>query len=171
MLDVSRFGESDHALHFELCPVNELIKDIFDEEKALACRKNQQLLLHIEDNTLLISADIVELKRVIRHLLVNAINYTDNGGTIEVRPRKCGDELLIEVSDTGIGIHADNLQRIFDPFFRADKARGTATGGAGLGLTIAKVIIEAHHGRIEVESKIGQGSKFKVWLPCSTTAS
>jgi signal transduction histidine kinase len=84
---------------------------------------------------------------------------------IGVRAFQRGDRITIEIQDNGIGIREEDLAHIFDRFFRADAARGTESGGVGLGLTIARRIIEAHGGDIEVESEAGQGTTVRLWLP------
>jgi signal transduction histidine kinase len=82
-----------------------------------------------------------------------------------VRAFRRDSQLAIEMQDNGIGITEDDLPRIYDRFFRADRARNTETGGVGLGLTIARRIVEAHGGDIEVETVAGEGSTFRIWLP------
>jgi len=102
---------------------------------------------------------------VLINLLQNAISYTPEGGQIavEVQPDLNGVE--VSVSDTGIGIPAADLPRIFERFYRVDKGRSQELGGTGLGLSIVKHIVEAHGGRVNVESKPGQGSRFSFFLP------
>jgi signal transduction histidine kinase len=99
------------------------------------------------------------------NLLQNAVNYTPEGGKISVEAKKVGTEVQIEVADTGIGIPLEDQPRIFERFYRVDKGRSRELGGTGLGLSIVKHIAEAHGGRVSVESKPGQGSRFKVFLP------
>jgi two-component system phosphate regulon sensor histidine kinase PhoR len=99
------------------------------------------------------------------NLLQNAVNYTPEGGKIAVEARKEEGGIQIEVTDSGIGIPSEDLPRIFERFYRVDKGRSRELGGTGLGLSIVKHIAEAHGGRVSVESKLGQGSRFKVFLP------
>lgn len=106
----------------------------------------------------------VEISRLFNNLISNAINYTP-AGSITVYTRCHGDGVQIEVSDTGIGIQPEDLPKVFDRFFRSDKARSTDRGGTGLGLAICKKIVELHQGMIEVESVPDQGTTFRVWLP------
>jgi signal transduction histidine kinase len=98
-------------------------------------------------------------------LIDNAIKYTPEGGTVEVRVRNEGSRAILEVSDSGAGIPADSLPHIFERFYRVDKARSRASGGAGLGLSIVKSICAAHGAEIHVSSQEGQGSYFRVELP------
>ncbi|MEP6988260.1 MAG: PAS domain-containing sensor histidine kinase, partial [Chloroflexota bacterium] len=110
-------------------------------------------------------ANEIELRRVLMNLIENALHYTPTKGRVTLRTFTKDAGVVIEVSDTGIGIEAEDLPHIFDDFYRADKARTTNHGGTGLGLAIARKIVERHLGKIEVESTPGQGSSFRVWLP------
>jgi signal transduction histidine kinase len=110
--------------------------------------------------------DRERMLQVLANLLENGITYTDRGGQIQLVVGE-SEGAYIEISDSGIGIPPEALPRIFDRFFRVDQTRGRASGGAGLGLAIAWRLVEAHGGRIDVESKIGQGTTFRVHLPRS----
>jgi signal transduction histidine kinase len=105
------------------------------------------------------------LKRLLMNLLQNALRYTESGGTVSVTLDHVGRSTRLTVSDTGIGIPEESLPRIFDRFYRVEKSRTRAAGGAGLGLSIVKAIVDLHRGRIEVTSKVGTGTTFTVWLP------
>ena len=109
------------------------------------------------------------LKQVVVNLLDNAIKYTPDGGHIEVRVARRNGVAILNICDNGIGIPAEALPRIFERFFRVDKARSRESGGAGLGLSIVKSICTAHDGRVEVESREGNGACFTVELPLQTT--
>lgn len=104
------------------------------------------------------------------NLVENALHYTPAQGTVTVRTFSNADSVVIEVRDTGIGIDETDLKHVFEHFYRADKARATDTGGTGLGLAIVKKIIDIHNGRIEIESKMGEGSVFRVRLPLGVRA-
>jgi signal transduction histidine kinase len=99
------------------------------------------------------------------NLISNAIDHPGPGGQVEVRVFPSDGSAVLEVSDKGPGIAAEHLPRLFDRFYRIDAARGPATGHSGLGLAIAKAIIDNHQGTIEVESVVGQGTLFRVKLP------
>jgi signal transduction histidine kinase len=99
------------------------------------------------------------------NLLSNALKYTRSGGEVQIKIRKEKEEVVIEVEDTGIGIAEKDLNFIFERFYRADESRNKTTGGAGIGLTIAKSIVEAHGGKISVESELKKGSRFIVQIP------
>ena len=108
---------------------------------------------------------ITSLDRVFMNLIENAISYTPLGGTIKIVAQQIERQIEIGISDTGVGIAPDDLERIFDRFWRGDRARTRWEGGSGLGLAIVKSIVEQHDGSIEVQSKLSEGSKFIVRLP------
>lgn len=112
-----------------------------------------------------IDGDQDRLKQVVLILVENALRYTPAGGRVQVSLRVQANEAVLAVKDTGMGIASRDLPHIFDRFYRADPARSRVASGSGLGLAIAKWIVEAHNGRIEVESEPGQGAIFRVWLP------
>ncbi len=118
-----------------------------------------------------VAADDDRLGQIVANLLSNALRYTTPGGTVRVRVRTADGAGLFEVNDTGIGIADDDLPHIFKRFWRAEKSRSRATGGAGIGLAIVRELIEAHDGRVEVESELGVGSTFRVYLPLGDRAS
>jgi signal transduction histidine kinase len=112
-----------------------------------------------------VEADPDRLQQVLLILVDNAMKHTPPGGTVDVRVRRRGHSAEIEVADSGVGIAAEHLPRVFDRFYRADKAR--VAGGSGLGLSIVQEIVKAHHGRVEVASEEGVGTTVSVWLPAS----
>jgi two-component system, OmpR family, phosphate regulon sensor histidine kinase PhoR len=99
------------------------------------------------------------------NLIQNSIKFTPQGGTIKVGVKQTGDLLEVRIADNGMGIAAEDQVHIFERFYKADRSRTSAKGGSGLGLSIVKKIIELHKGRIDVESKPGEGTVFTVWLP------
>ena len=109
--------------------------------------------------------DTRRLQEVLQNLLDNAVQYTPGGGRITVQATAGDRQIAITVADTGIGIPKAEQERIFERFYRVDAARSREAGGTGLGLSIARHLVEAHGGRIEIESDVGRGSTFKVVLP------
>jgi len=112
-----------------------------------------------------VQADPKNMEEVLNNLLSNAINYSPNGGTVEVRARSMGESIEIEVRDTGVGIPEEELAKIFDKFYRVKHPETRKVIGTGLGLPIVKNIVEAHNGIIEVDSIPGRGSTFRIRLP------
>ncbi len=112
-----------------------------------------------------VSGDRRRLEQIVVNLLSNALKYTEAGGRVDVTVRQAGDEVVLDVADTGIGIAADDVPRVFTRFWRGEKSRSRATGGAGIGLSIVQALVGAHGGRITVESEAGVGSVFRVFLP------
>ena len=112
-----------------------------------------------------VNGDEAQLTSMFTNLVDNAVKYTQPGGRVEVTGGFEGSEIVIRVSDTGIGIPEGKLPRIFERFYRVDKARSKETGGTGLGLSIVRHVAENHGGRVTVESTLGEGSTFTVYLP------
>ena len=117
------------------------------------------------ENTFVISADYNRLKQIIVNLLSNAINYCKENGEVTVDVDKDDEFVHFSIKDTGIGMEEEELPRIFERFYRIDRARNRDSGGTGLGLSIVKHLIEAHHGKITVTSKVNVGTTFTVSLP------
>jgi two-component system phosphate regulon sensor histidine kinase PhoR len=110
-------------------------------------------------------ADEDAVRQIIDNLVDNAVKYTPAGGRIRVHWREEGGEVVLEVADTGIGIPERDLPRIFERFYRVDRARSRALGGTGLGLSIVKHLVGALHGTVTAASQVGQGTTFQVRLP------
>jgi signal transduction histidine kinase len=123
------------------------------------------LSLELPDDLPLVNIDWQRVNQVLHNILENAVAHTPKGGTINVAASEKGKWVEVRVSDTGEGIPAEDLPHIFERFYRVDKSRARATGGSGLGLTIAKRLVEAHGGTIAVQSKLGEGSRFSFTLP------
>jgi len=128
------------------------------ESKGLSLRLNG-------DGALWVRGDEARLRQVFYNLFDNAIKYTPEGGTVEVAAGRRGSSAVVTVRDTGIGIAAEHLPRVFDRFYRVDKARSRAEGGTGLGLSIVRSIVAAHDGHIELTSTPGNGTTCIVTLP------
>ncbi len=141
-----------------------LIEELHEDATILAADKDLNIEL-LQNDPVTVLGDASRLRRLLRSLLANAVRYTDRGGAIRIRSCRAGDRIRISLQDTGIGIPAESQQRIFDRFFRVDRARSRDHGGAGLGLSLARWIAEAHGGTIEVASEVGMGSTFTVTLP------
>ena len=109
--------------------------------------------------------DAKQIGRVLSNLVGNALRHTPSGGSVEIKAGRSDREVRVEVTDSGEGIRPEDMPYIFDQFFRGERSRSRATGGAGLGLAIAKGVVESHGGSIGAESLAGQGSRFHFTLP------
>jgi len=156
--------ESGHR-HLKLEPTNicEIIRHVAERVVAPITAKQQHLTLDIPDELLAI-ADHDALVQILLNLLVNAQKYSPEGSQIRVWTSR-NAYVCIHVSDTGVGIPPSDLERVFERFYRVDKARSRAVGGTGLGLAIVKHLVDLHGGRISVESELGRGSTFTIELP------
>lgn len=152
---------------FNLCDLNILAEQAVNLQRFLAEDKGIQLQLKLEPDLPKLLLDSNQFVRVVQNLLTNALKYTPQGGSVTICTRRHGEDVALEIQDTGEGIPAADLPHIFDRMYRVDKTRTTETGGIGLGLGLAivKTIVSAHHGRVEVESTIGVGSIFRVIVP------
>ncbi len=167
LFTLTRADAGQYPLQLQSVYLDELAADVLRRSRSLATAKKITLSAAIEPE-LPIEADEALLRRMLLNLLDNAIKYTPEGGQISLECRRQGDDYTLSVNDTGTGIPAELQARIFERFFRADKARSRAEGdsaGAGLGLSIARWIAEAHHGCLELTKSDSTGTTFTAWLP------
>lgn len=162
LLDVSTQGM---RIAPQALGMHEFFVSLGTKISMLTADKNITLTLLITHNAI-VQGDRLALERVFFNIISNAITHTPNGGTITLKDSLSGTGYTVSVTDTGSGIPRDVLQKVFDPFFRADASRHTQ--GAGLGLTLAKKIIEEHGGTITLTSKVGQGTMVTITLPVSS---
>ncbi|MEO0561431.1 MAG: HAMP domain-containing sensor histidine kinase [Chloroflexota bacterium] len=142
-----------------------MVTSRLEDFKPVAAAKDVTVVVHTTDTVPDIWCHPPSIERVLVNLVENAINYCAPGDTVTVSVSSKQDCAILRVQDTGIGIAADQLPHIFEPFYRANVARSARTGGNGLGLAIVKRIVNEHHGRIDVESVLGQGTTFNVAFP------
>lgn len=145
--------------------LNTVVETVFAQQLPAAQKKGHHMWLQLDEELPLVMVDPGELTEAVTHLVVNANNYTPAGGEIVITTYRQGQQAIFRIADNGIGIGADDIDHIFERFYRADKARSGETGGSGIGLAITRKIIETHGGRIWVESVLGEGSKFYFSLP------
>ena len=153
------------ALAKQPLSLNETINDCARAARVLATRKGVRLVAENGAPPIVLNGDEELLKRMMLNLLDNAVKYTPEGGEISVELMRQNGSARIVVRDTGIGIPQGDQLHVFDRFYRVDKARSRAHGGAGLGLSIVRWIVEAHDGKIAVDSEPGVGSKFTIDFP------
>jgi two-component system, OmpR family, sensor kinase len=159
-------ADAGQSMRQQPVELDRLLLEVFREARMLS--KGQKLSL-VELDQIQVQGDPDRLKQLLVILVDNAIKYTPAGGEIRLALRPVPGAALITVSDTGIGIDAEDLPRLFDRFYRADKARARDQGGTGLGLAIATWIVKRHGGQITVESAPGEGTTFSVQLPTLPT--
>ena len=164
MLTLTRVERGAELLHAQSVPAAEALASALARVEPLAAARAVTLSREVGETDTL-HADPAGLQTALLNLLDNAIKYTPEGGQVALRGRAVPGGYEISVADTGPGIPAEHLSRIFERFYRVDKARDRATGGTGLGLAIVKHLAEAHGGRVTVHSELGHGSTFTVFFP------
>jgi signal transduction histidine kinase len=143
--------------------IGELVQNIIASFESEYKRKN--ITVNFTNNNLALNADKDKIAQVIINLLSNAIKYTNEGGNIEIELHEHNNGIKLTFKDNGIGIPNEDIEYIFERFYRVDKSRTRLTGGAGIGLSIVKAIIDSHNGSIDVESKEDNGTKFNLYIP------
>lgn len=160
---LSRFEREDLELDLKPVELSVLIRRIVTNFEGQF--KEKQIKISCDLEKQIIDADEDKLSQVFINLISNALKYTNAGGAVLVRLSCVDEQVEISVSDTGIGIPEEDVKHIFERFYRTDKSRSRQTGGSGIGLTIAKAVVDAHHGSISVVSMLNEGSTFTVRLP------
>ncbi len=164
LLTLSKF-DAEANFNFERFSFAASIKNTFDSMLLEARKHNLGITLELDAGMPEICGDRARIEQVILNILSNAVRYTPEGGSVEVRSGHDESTVWLSVKDTGIGIPKEDLPHIFDRFYRVDKARSRVSGGTGLGLSIAQDIVKKHNGSIKVESVLGKGTTMKVILP------
>ncbi|MNI24950.1 Alkaline phosphatase synthesis sensor protein PhoR [compost metagenome] len=164
LLTLSRADSSEHTLSKNSMLLGTVLLEAIVPFESQAMSKGIDLLYDLEPE-IYFWGDSNRLKQLIVILIDNALQYTNRSGRIHVHLMKKDKKVELTVSDTGVGIAEEHLDKIFDRFYRGDKARVRNGGGSGLGLAIAKWIVEEHNGFIRVKSILGEGSVFSVHLP------
>lgn len=164
LLLLSKADASQAELKMAPLRLDSIIEDLYILFKSLAEEKRIELYLD-ETKEITVMGDKVRLQQLFTNLIDNAIKFTPEKGSIRITLEKNEDTAIVKIRDTGIGIPKEEQANIFKRFYRVDKSRSRETGGVGLGLSIAQWIVQVHHGKIEVDSKLGEGSTFKIFLP------
>ncbi|MFS9097775.1 cell wall metabolism sensor histidine kinase VicK [Streptococcus infantis] len=173
LLHLSRIDNATSHLDVELINFTAFITFIlnrFDKMRAQEQEKKYELVRDYPITSVWIEIDTDKMTQVIDNILNNAIKYSPDGGKITVSMKTTDDQMILSISDQGLGIPKEDLPKIFDRFYRVDKARSRAQGGTGLGLAIAKEIIKQHNGFIWAKSEYGKGSTFTIVLPYDNDA-
>ena len=173
LLDLSRIESGQATMTIEPIEAERLVREVMARMLSLAQRHRVTLKTDIEQGKTFVAADSRQITRVLVNLVHNAIKFTPSGGTITMGTRLLAEQGMQRffVRDTGVGIRSEELPRVFERFYKTDRARskadyfGPGGGGTGLGLAIARHVVEAHGGHIAAESVLGQGSTFTFTLP------
>jgi signal transduction histidine kinase len=161
---LSKSDENQIVLECKPLELGLIVEEVCKHSEMIASEKDIRIVIaYLEPAQ--IYGDPVRLRQMIWNIVQNGIKYTQPGGEVKVSVQEQGDHVFMAVQDSGIGISEADLPLIFNRFYRVDKARSRQEGGSGLGLSICKFIVEAHKGAIEVESTLGEGTKFKISLP------
>jgi signal transduction histidine kinase len=164
LLTVLRLDD-DTGFAFRRADINSLIKDVEARVYPLVSAKQLTLTLNLAPDIPALMLDETEFTQAVTELIENAVRYTAQGGIIYLHTQHDADHVVVTVQDTGTGIDPDDLPHIFEPLYRADKARSAETGGIGLGLSIVEKIVKAHGGEVTVSSRVGEGSTFHLIVP------
>lgn len=162
LLFLARTNQLPHR-HQDAINLTELLDDLVRLYQPQAAKKSIDLHMN-ESKPLYLLGDISQLKRLFANLLVNALLYTPEGGQVDIERHLAGKQVVVSIKDTGIGIPPEQLDQIFDRFWRAEQSRAYQSGGSGLGLAIAQAIVQTHGGSITAVSQVGVGSCFTVTL-------
>ena len=161
--------DSGIAFNFQPVRARDLLQEVIDKQQKYLEERQHSLTLDMQNPDALVMCDENETFIMLDNLLHNAIHYTPEGGKIIIRTYRKDDFCYIEFMDTGIGISEEDIDHIFERFYVPNSARTAGSSGSGLGLAIVLAVANGHHGKIEVESKLGEGSIFRVLLPQAKT--
>jgi len=164
LLDLSKLEQHHFSLNKEQFNIVEILNKAIKMLKGKAESKNIELVFNQEENNFQIEGDRSRLTQVFLNLVANAVSYTPNNGKVTISIVEQKKKIEVVISDTGIGIEQAEIPRIFERFYRVDKARSRNSGGTGLGLAIVKHLVELHKGNIKVDSKVGEGTSFTITL-------
>ncbi|KIH71701.1 two-component system histidine kinase PnpS [Salinicoccus roseus] len=165
LLNLSKIERQKMPLNLETLNMTALVHEVSVTLQGAVEEKQTKLVLPDPTKDVYLQGDEDRLRQIILNLVGNGINYTAEGGTVTVSLKENVEKVRLIIQDDGIGIPEESLPRIFERFYRVDRARSRHSGGTGLGLAIVKHLIESHHGEIEVESREGEGTTFTVILP------
>jgi two-component system phosphate regulon sensor histidine kinase PhoR len=167
LISLARIESGEEVFDFRTVPLEPAVAACLERHRARAATKGIQLASIGPDHPGAAAAwaDEESVNQILDNLIDNAVKYTPPGGQIQVRWTDSDDQIRLEVEDSGIGIPEQDLPRIFERFYRVDKARSRELGGTGLGLSIVKHLVQSMHGTVQATSHVGQGTTFTVLLP------
>lgn len=165
MFELAQLDRVDAAVEKTATSLSELIYDCLERFQTFSEEQGVQMAAYVGPDIDPVSLNAAKISRVLDNLLSNALRYTPEGGQIVVNANRAGDRVTVTVEDSGSGFDEEDLPRLFEQFYRGEQARTRATGGAGLGLAIARGVVEAHGGRIWAENVPGSGARVSFELP------
>ena len=165
LLTLSKLETKEAVLQVEDIQLGEIVKECLDSKDLLAEEFGVDMEVELENTGMLVNGDRQLLRTALNNLVDNAIKYNHPGGKVVIRVLQDDDHVILQVQDTGIGVPREELPRVFERFYRVDKARSRETGGTGLGLSIVKHIADLHGGGVDVTSVEGEGSIFNIRIP------
>ena len=168
LLTLAQLESGSSTLQLSEIDLLRFLSDLVRDWKKKFAAKNLKALIDVSDDCSIIYSDEGRLREIFDNLLDNAVKYSGKGDKINLGAQRRDSEIALSVSDVGVGISQEDLPRIFERFYRADKARSRQLGGTGLGLSIVKHIAQLHGGRVEAESELGKGTTIRVVLPTAT---
>ena len=165
LLHLARVESGTNTFTITDVKINQICQASYDQFAKIAVERKLDFQLDLTQPSPLIAADIKSIETIVKNLVVNAIHYTPENGSISILSYVKNGSAVIEVRDTGIGIAKDQQKRIFERFYRVDKARSRDMGGTGLGLAIVKHLTKNNGGSVQLKSQLGKGSSFEIHLP------
>lgn len=170
LLDLTKMDQTHQNTNIEMVSIAEVAAEVYEKLEPLAQNKEINFIFNRGEDDLNFPADRDSLTEAIYNITDNSIKYTENGGTVKLELLRDLGNIMVRITDSGIGIPKEEIQKIFDRFYRVDKARARDTGGTGLGLSIAMDAVKLHGGFIEVSSEEEKGSTFTIVLPYEANA-
>ena len=165
LMEVSRITSGRIHLQQERTGLNGIVERAVETTRSLMDQHRHEFTVSLSPQPLWLNADASRLEQMVVNLLTNAAKFTPEGGHISIAVQREGDEAVLRVKDTGVGIAAELLPHIFELFTQAERSLDRSQGGLGIGLSLVQRLVEMHEGRVEVSSVLGQGSEFVVHLP------
>jgi two-component system phosphate regulon sensor histidine kinase PhoR len=169
VLDISRIERGVKNYDFSDLNLNNLVMGVYNTMKYQLSQYKFKVDVELPDTLIYIQGDADSLDRALTNLISNSIKYSTKEKYLLIKLNSSNNQAMIEIADRGIGIDPEDQKRIFDIFYRSEEKYIQSISGAGLGLAIVDHVVKAHQGKIELESKPGQGSKFTIWIPINKT--
>jgi two-component system phosphate regulon sensor histidine kinase PhoR len=170
LLELSRLESGEMPLLREAIPLGPLVTQVLSEIEVARSDRGVAVMNQMANDLPPVDADRERVHQVLFNLIDNAVRFTPSGGAVTVTAQRHNGSIEVRVADTGVGIPPEHLPRLFERFYRADPARSREDGGTGIGLAIARSVVEAHGGHIQAQSEIGKGSVFTFDLPVAPAA-